>query len=394
MNTDKLFIDDYNPPGPLSNQEVNKLLEKIKQGDECARKKLAEHNIRLVIYEVTRRFNSVPYDKKDLISIGNIGLMKAISTFDISKKTKFLTYAVKCIDNEILMFLRNLKKERNVDSLDVTISYDKNGNELKIIDTISNKTDIVEDYTNNETYQAIRQLVNDLPNRDKEIIMLHFGFYGDKTYTQAEIANMLFISQSSISRLVKKIVKKLGQQLQEKGFIELRKKEENFKQTPKPTTIKEKKKVFFVPIIEATLKEIIEESTPITEIFEINEEFEGKLILEPEEELISDIKNDKASSDITKDDYVKMLKLLRTPTFTEMLNVLSVKEAIIISLKLGYVNEKSFSTEAIAQFLGIEEEEVIDVTKKVLVLYKEKINDFLNNVIEIATDKDKKLSKR
>ena len=111
MNTDKLFIDDYNPPGPLSNQEVNKLLEKIKQGDECARKKLAEHNIRLVIYEVTRRFNSVPYDKKDLISIGNIGLMKAISTFDISKKTKFLTYAVKCIDNEILMFLRNLRKE-------------------------------------------------------------------------------------------------------------------------------------------------------------------------------------------------------------------------------------------------------------------------------------------
>ena len=276
----------------------------------------------------------------------------------------------------------------------MTISYDKNGNELKIIDTISNKTDIVEDYTNNETYQAIRQLVNDLPNRDKEIIMLSFGFYGDKTYTQAEIANMLFISQSSISRLVKKIVKKLGQQLQEKGFIELRKKEENFKQTPKPTTIKEKKKVFFVPIIEATLKEIIEESTPITEIFEINEEFEGKLILEPEEELISDIKNDKASSDITKDDYVKMLKLLRTPTFAEMMNVLSVKEAIIISLKLGYVNEKSFSTEAIAQFLGIEEEEVIDVTKKVLLLYKEKINDFLNNVIEIATDKDKKLSKR
>ena len=86
-----------------------------------------------------------------------------------------------------------------------------------------------------------------------------------------------------------------------------------------------------------------------------------------------------------------MLKLLRTPTFAEMMNVLSVKEAIIISLKLGYVNEKSFSTEAIAQFLGIEEEEVIDVTKKVLLLYKEKINDFLNNVIEIATDKDKKI---
>ena len=151
-----------------------------------------------------------------------------------------------------------------------------------------------------------------------------------------------------------------------------------------------------VSVVDATLKEIIEESTPITKTFEINEELEGVLISKTEqtEKPISGVRDNKANNDITKDDYVKMLKLLRTPTFTEMLNVLSVKEAIIISLKLGYVDEKYFSTEAIAQFLGIEEEEVIDVTKKVLVLYKEKINDFLNNVIEIATDKDKKLSKR
>ena len=127
----------------------------------------------------------------------------------------------------------------------MTISYDKNGNELKIIDTISNKTDIVEDYTNNETYQAIRQLVNDLPNRDKEIIMLSFGFYGDKTYTQAEIANMLFISQSSISRLVKKIVKKLGQQLQEKGFYRIKEKRRKFQTNTKTYYNKRKEKSFF-----------------------------------------------------------------------------------------------------------------------------------------------------
>ena len=396
MNTDDLFMNGYKIPDPLSSQEVDELLEKIKQGDECAKEKLAKHNIRLVLFEVLGRFKTVECDKKDLVSIGNVGLMKAITTFDISKKTKFSVYAVKCIDNEILMFLRKLKKERNVDSLDETIGYDKNGNELKIKDIISDKTDIVKDYTNNETYQAIRQLVNDLPNRDKKIIMLHFGFYSDKTYTQTEIANMLSLSRPYVSRLVKKIVKKLGQQLQEKGFIELRGEEENSKQTPEATTIKEEKKEkkFVVPIIEVTLEQIIEEPIPITENFEINEELEGKLILEPEEELISSIRDDKASNDITKDDCVKVLKLLRTPTFTEMMNVLSVKEAIIISLKLGYVDEKYFSTAAIAQFLDIEEEEVIDVTKKVLLLYKEKINDFLNNVIEIATDKDKKLSKR
>ena len=395
MNTDDLFMNGYKIPDPLSSQEVDELLEKIKQGDECAKEKLAKHNIRLVLFEVLGRFKTVECDKKDLVSIGNVGLMKAITTFDISKKTKFSVYAVKCIDNEILMFLRKLKKERNVDSLDETIGYDKNGNELKIKDIISDKTDIVKDYTNNETYQAIRQLVNDLPNRDKKIIMLHFGFYSDKTYTKTEIANMLSLSRPYVSSLVKKIVKKLGKQLQEKGFIELRGEEENSKQTSESTIEEEKKeKKPVISITEATLEQIIEESTPITQTFEINEALEGNLILEPEEELISSIRDDKASNDITKDDCVKVLKLLRTSTFTEMMNVLSVKEAIIISLKLGYVDEKYFSTAAIAQFLDIEEEEVIDVTKKVLLLYKEKINDFLNNVIEIATDKDKKLSKR
>ena len=399
MNTDDLFMNGYKIPDPLSSQEVDELLEKIKQGDECAKEKLAKHNIRLVLFEVLGRFKTVECDKKDLVSIGNVGLMKAITTFDISKKTKFSVYAVKCIDNEILMFLRKLKKERNVDSLDETIGYDKNGNELKIKDIISDKTDIVKDYTNNETYQAIRQLVNDLPNRDKKIIMLHFGFYSDKTYTQTEIANMLSLSRPYVSSLVKKIVKKLGKQLQEKGFIELRGEEENSKQTSESTIEEEKKeKKPVISITEATLEQIIEEPTPITQTFEINEKLNGELISKTEpkekEELISCVREDKANNDITKDDCVKILKLLRTPTFTEMLNVLSVKEAIIISLKLGYVDEKYFSTAAIAQFLDIEEEEVIDVTKKVLLLYKEKINDFLNNVIEIATDKDKKLSKR
>ena len=222
MNTDELFIDGHKLPKFLSKQEVYELLEKIKQGDELAREKLVEHNIRLVLYEVTGRFKSVEYDKKDLVSIGNVGLMKAITTFDTSKKVEFATYAIRCIDNEILMFLRKLKKAQNVDSLDRTINHDKDGNELKIEDTISDETDIVEEYTDNETHQIIRQIVKDLPDRDREIIMLHFGFYNDKTHTQKEIADMMSISQSYVSRLITKIVKKLGQQLQQKGVIELR----------------------------------------------------------------------------------------------------------------------------------------------------------------------------
>ena len=222
MNTDELFIDGYKLPKPLSKQEVYELLEKIKQGDELAREKLVEHNIRLVLYEVTGRFKSVEYDKKDLVSIGNVGLMKAITTFDTFKKVEFATYATRCIDNEILMFLRKLKKDQNVDSLDRTINHDKDGNELKIEDTIIDETDIVEEYTDNETHQIIRQIVKDLPDRDREIIMLHFGFYNDKTHTQKEIADMMSISKSYVSRLITKIVKKLGQQLQQKGVIELR----------------------------------------------------------------------------------------------------------------------------------------------------------------------------
>ena len=220
MNNNELFIDEHKIPKSLSKHEVYELLKKIKLGDEKAREKLVELSIRIVLYRVIGRFKSVKYDKKDLVSIGNIGLMKAITTFDTSKNIEFATYATRCIDNEILMFLRKLKKEQKVDSLNRRINYDKDGKELKFEDIISDKTDIVEEYTVNETYQIIRQIVKDLPERDREIIMLYFGFYNDKTHTQKEIADMLSISQSLVSRLITKIIKRLGKQLEHKGIIE------------------------------------------------------------------------------------------------------------------------------------------------------------------------------
>lgn len=221
MKIDELFIEGYDLPEPLSKQEIYELLDKIKQGDEPAREKFILHNIRLVLNEIKRRFSTVEYDKRDLFQIGCIGLIKAAETFDVSKKVNFSTYATCCVDNEILMFLRKLKKDELVDSLDTVISYNREGEELKIEDILSDDTDIVEEYTNNETIYIIGEIVKDLPERDREIVMLYFGFYNDQTYTQTEIANMVSITQPIISRIITKVVKQVRKQLEEKDIIEL-----------------------------------------------------------------------------------------------------------------------------------------------------------------------------
>ena len=222
MNTDELFIDANKLPKPLSKSQTYELLDKVKQGDEEAKKIIAEHNIRLVLYEVTTRFRYVEYDKKDLVSIGNIGLIKAITTFDKSRKVEFSAYTARCIDNEILMFLRKIKKDQNVDSLNKQIKHDKEGRELKIEDIISDTSNIIEDYEKNITYKTIQEIIKKLPNRDKEIIILRFGFYNNEVHTQEEIANMMSISRSYVSRLIAKIVKRIGQELKKNGIIELR----------------------------------------------------------------------------------------------------------------------------------------------------------------------------
>lgn len=222
MNTDELFIDANQLPKPLSKSQTYELLDKVEQGDEEAKKIIAEHNIRLVLYEVTTRFKYVEYDKKDLVSIGNIGLIKAITTFDKSRKVEFSAYTARCIDNEILMFLRKIKKDQNVDSLNKQIKHDKEGRELKIEDIISDTSNIIEDYEKNITYKNIQEIIKKLPNRDKEIIILRFGFYNNEVHTQEEIANMMSISRSYVARLIAKIVKRIGQELKKNGIIELR----------------------------------------------------------------------------------------------------------------------------------------------------------------------------
>ena len=451
MNTDELFLNINNLPKPLSKTQMYELLDKVKQGDEAAIKMIIEHNIRLVLYEVNNRFKSVEYDKKDLVSIGNVGLMKAVTTFDKSKKVEFTTYATRCIDNEILMFLRKLKKDQKVDSFDKTITHDKEGKELKIEDTISDETDIVEDYEKNITYKIIREIVKELPDRDREIIMLHFGFYNNEVHTQKEIADMMSISQSYVSRLITKIVKKIGIQLQNCGVIETTDlKEETYEKMrgKKLQTIYEYLKGYTREEIDAMLNKLTEEEifliklrygddldNPVTSSTWGKEEankFYGNLIPKmkrllsnpdgkinikttqnisnennkssislkeqpkveevTQPELISQKVEDQSptlhqtTSEIEKGDCLKILKLMRTPSFGEMLKSLTPKEAVIICLKLGYVDEKYFTTESIADYLEIETSEVIETTKKVLLVYKENINQFIDKVVEVATE--------
>ncbi len=214
MYTDELFIDDNLLPQPLTKEESCKLFNKINQGDISARNILIEHNIRLVIYEVKSKFNLINYDKKDLVSIGNIGLIKAVNTFDNSKGIKFSTYATKCIDNEILMFLKKNKKGQNIESLDKTINYDIEGDKCRLEDVLCDDTDFVEEYLENERCQIIRNQVDKLSERDRDFIFMHFGFYNGKIYTQNEIAEKHNVTQSYVSRQIKRTIEKLSNNIE------------------------------------------------------------------------------------------------------------------------------------------------------------------------------------
>ena len=462
MNTEELFIGEL--PKTLSKDQVNGLLDKIKQGDEEAIKIMVEHNIRLVLHEVTVRFKSVAYDKKDLISIGNLGLIKAVKTFNKSKNIEFSSYAIRCIDNEILMFLRRLKKNQICDSLDETIACDTDGKELKLEDTISDKLDIVEEYEKKETYQIIREIVKELPDRDRKIIMLHFGFYNDKIYMQREIADIMSISQSQVSRLITQIVKRIGGQLKQKGIIELKTTQQS-KSTKKGEKVKMARELksiykyfndFTKEQVDAMLEKLSEEEKSLLVARygeDLNNPVPGKLSkkqtskfygslvpkmkrllsissemgelkikdVETKENISSneDIKEEKSTAEtlakncsysdelkaentsikkekeeMTKDDCIKILELLRTKTFSQMINLLTFKEAVIISLKFGYIDGKYFSNESIANFLGIEQDEVVETSKKVLLLYKENINELTDHAIEVVTDNHLKLTKK
>ena len=196
-------------PEPLSKEDELKYLVEYQKGSVEAKNKLIEHNLRLVVY-LSKKYENTKVDLEDLVSIGTIGLIKGISTYKIDKNIKLATYASRCIDNEILMYLRKNKK-RNADvSLEESLSFDAEGNELHLEDILGTEPDIVtKEIEDDDLKKTLINEINKLPKRDKEIMKLRYGLFGEKEITQKELAEKLNISQSYISRIEKKVIKRI-----------------------------------------------------------------------------------------------------------------------------------------------------------------------------------------
>ena len=200
-------------PPPLEPKEEEEILNRLSQGDESVRKTLVERNLRLVVY-IAKKFENTGIGIEDLISIGTIGLMKAINTFNTDKNIKLATYASRCIENEILMYLRRSNKLKGEISIDEPLNQDGDGNELLLSDILGTDSDVtsrgIEEEVDKKLLRASMQKLN---NREKNIMELRFGFISGNEKTQKEVADMLGISQSYISRLEKKIINKMKKEI-------------------------------------------------------------------------------------------------------------------------------------------------------------------------------------
>ena len=200
-------------PVPLSREEEGELIARLGEGDREARNRLIEHNLRLVAY-IARRFENTGINIEDLISIGTIGLIKAVGTYQPAKNIKLATYASRCIENEILMFLRKTANQKNELSFDEPLNTDWDGNELLLSDVLGTEGDLVmRPIEADVERQLLHQAVERLTDRERQIITLRFGLDGRRECTQKEVADCMGISQSYISRLEKRIISKLKKEL-------------------------------------------------------------------------------------------------------------------------------------------------------------------------------------
>lgn len=196
-------------PPPLSNEDEIKYLTLAKEGDISARNKLIEHNIRLVVF-LAKKYDNTGENLEDLVSIGSIGLIKGINTYKMDKNIKLATYCSRCIANEILMSLRKNKKRKAEISFEDALNYDAEGNELHLEDILGTDEDIVyKEFENKVDKRTLELELNSLNNRERLIMKLRYGLNNTEEYTQKEVASMLGISQSYISRIEKKVIKKL-----------------------------------------------------------------------------------------------------------------------------------------------------------------------------------------
>ncbi len=196
-------------PAPLSKEEEILYVSKSMEGDQEARAKLIEHNLRLVVF-LAKKYENTKVDLEDLVSIGTIGLIKGVNTYKLDKNIKLATYASRCIDNEILMFLRKNKKRKSDISFEDSLSYDSEGNELHLEDILGTDFDIVTKGLEDETNKKLLYTeINKLNKRDKQIMILRYGLFNNEEKTQKEVAELLGISQSYISRIEKKVIRRL-----------------------------------------------------------------------------------------------------------------------------------------------------------------------------------------
>lgn len=198
-------------PAPLSKDDEIKYVILSTNGDASARNKLIEHNLRLVVF-LAKKYENTGVDLEDLVSIGSVGLIKGVNTYKLDKNIKLATYASRCIDNEILMFLRKNKRRKAEISFEDNLSYDAEGNELHLEDVLGTDSDVVTKGLEEEIEKKLLyQEINCLNERDKKIMILRYGLYNEDEMTQKDVARMMGISQSYISRIEKKVIKRLKQ---------------------------------------------------------------------------------------------------------------------------------------------------------------------------------------
>lgn len=196
-------------PAPLSKEDEVKYVTLSMNGDKKARSKLIEHNLRLVVF-LAKKYENTGVDLEDLVSIGSVGLIKGVNTYKLDKNIKLATYASRCIDNEILMFLRKNKRRRGEISFEDNLSYDSEGNELHLEDILGTDSDIVTKGLEEEIEKKLLyEEIEKLSERDKKIMVLRYGLYNNEEMTQKDVALLLGISQSYISRIEKKVIRRL-----------------------------------------------------------------------------------------------------------------------------------------------------------------------------------------
>ena len=200
-------------PAPLTKEEEEAIFERLKNGDSSAREELITHNLRLVVY-IAKKFELSGVGVEDLISIGTIGLIKACNTFSLDKNIKLATYASRCVENEILMYLRKITTKKHELSIDEPLKIDWNGNELLLSDILGTESDCVnKEIENQAEWEVILKYIDLLEEREKQIMRMRFGLFDGKEYTQKEVADLIGISQSYISRLEKKILVRLRKEM-------------------------------------------------------------------------------------------------------------------------------------------------------------------------------------